>query len=721
MNKKLLLSSVFSAFMCLSAIIGSTYALLTDETKKDLEVTSGNVDIDASFSEPILYSPNLISSDGEIIDATNIATSKQFGNGGNVEIIGNEISINNISRGDQAKIYINIENKSDIQIQYIASLYTEDENDLFSQLEIEFCKKPVYSLGMNTMWTLLEPFGKVEPLELVVRLPSYATGDYEGKSVNFALNVKAVQSNIDTNEHESLIYNNDTENRLDMSESLYLEGRGGSVKVEENTELGIYGNYTIEAQEKDDNAVAIWADGSNSRIFIKNGAYTQDVSGNLERYDLIKATNGGHIIIKGGVYRSFTPEYTFYVDDIKNSTIRVKGGRFYKFDPSNVKLDTGEIVNFVDSGYYVVQERDWYVVKPHAFYFDAGENAWMIGSREAFLEFANEVNFNKVTFEGETVKLSTNVDLEFENWLPIGLNRGNAFKGIFDGNGFTVYRLKVHRTLEEIKVDGRGGNAYSKNVGYGGLFGHCLASKICNLNIHDVDIYAGHFVGAFVGDGESSIDVLDNLSLTGLVQIYAWKAAGGIIGTSADSMTNITIDVEEGSFINNAYIMHEVLNTQNIDYIGGIFGHGWPNLLQDVKCNLDVYGSAYGIGGISGATADRYINVHYSGHVSMALGYKSVMYQNTIEDGNCFGDAYMYQSIGFISGFGSENGVTRYKNCTSNGTMTIYLEDGTVLDNNGRYFKNINGELVQDSRFGICRYSRTNADNIAVLINDSVD
>ena len=46
--------------------------------------------------------------------------------------------------------------------------------------------------------------------------------------------------------------------------------------------------------------------------------------------------------------------------DNTGAKITVKGGTFYKFDPSNTNVGAGEII--VPSDYKVVQNGDWYTV-----------------------------------------------------------------------------------------------------------------------------------------------------------------------------------------------------------------------------------------------------------------------------------------------------------------------------------------------------------------------
>ena len=49
MKKKILLTSILSVVMCLSLIVGATLALFGSESKKNIAVTSGKVEVEANI------------------------------------------------------------------------------------------------------------------------------------------------------------------------------------------------------------------------------------------------------------------------------------------------------------------------------------------------------------------------------------------------------------------------------------------------------------------------------------------------------------------------------------------------------------------------------------------------------------------------------------------------------------------------------------------------
>ena len=82
--------------------------------------------------------------------------------------------------------------------------------------------------------------------------------------------------------------------------------------------------------------------------------------------DVLKTTNknlidsGNTIEINGGTFKATDPTRTLNCKDGSNAKITVKGGSFYKYDPSHPTLGDNEV--FVAAGYHVEQDGDWFNV-----------------------------------------------------------------------------------------------------------------------------------------------------------------------------------------------------------------------------------------------------------------------------------------------------------------------------------------------------------------------
>ena len=107
------------------------------------------------------------------------------------------------------------------------------------------------------------------------------------------------------------------------------------------------------------NSTPIWAFGG--KVIINNGLYRNKADEQGVGSELIYASNSGEIIINGGVFEPQGAALNKADGDRENCIISVKGGKFYKFDPSNNESE-GPNTNFVEDGYIVVQKGDYYEV-----------------------------------------------------------------------------------------------------------------------------------------------------------------------------------------------------------------------------------------------------------------------------------------------------------------------------------------------------------------------
>ena len=98
----------------------------------------------------------------------------------------------------------------------------------------------------------------------------------------------------------------------------------------------------------------------NSKVVINDGDFRQVGVPADDPCDLIYADGSATIEINGGTFKATQPERTLNCKDGSNAKITVKGGSFYKYDPSNPTLGDNEVV--VAAGYHVEQNGDWYKV-----------------------------------------------------------------------------------------------------------------------------------------------------------------------------------------------------------------------------------------------------------------------------------------------------------------------------------------------------------------------
>ena len=176
---KVLLSSIASIALCSSIAFGGTYALFTSESKVNIAVTSGKVEVVASVNAESLktYSMDVEQADGS------------FENGGTATLVDNQLTLSLMSPGDKATFTIDVKNKSTITVQY--KLTWTVEGDLADGLEILANDNELADVN----WTELAVGADVDSFAVSVELPATAGKEYQEKSAQISFMVEAVQAN----------------------------------------------------------------------------------------------------------------------------------------------------------------------------------------------------------------------------------------------------------------------------------------------------------------------------------------------------------------------------------------------------------------------------------------------------------------------------------------------------------------------------------------------
>lgn len=192
MKKRIILTSVLSIAMCLSLIVGATMAFFGSESKANISVTGANVNVVASIDPATgftTYSKGIPTS--EIEGKQN----GEFENGGTASIDAEgTLVLNAISAGDSVKVRVDIENRSNIRIQYRARVVCEEGEEFLDLFEIENDIR-------HMAWQIAEIGNdlKDEIVEVTIGLPEDVNlEDLEGQTIKFAIVVEAVQANAET-------------------------------------------------------------------------------------------------------------------------------------------------------------------------------------------------------------------------------------------------------------------------------------------------------------------------------------------------------------------------------------------------------------------------------------------------------------------------------------------------------------------------------------------
>lgn len=301
-------------------------------------------------------------------------------------------------------------------------------------------------------------------------------------------------------------------------------------------------------------------------------------------------------------------------------------------------------------------------LKPEYTSWELVDGVYEIYDAEGLKWLATTVNEGK-NFSGETVKLANNIDLDNQEWTPIG-NSSHKFEGIFDGDNYTISNLKI--------------SGYKSNIG---LFGYTDKGEIKNFEIHNASVSGYLYVGAISGNPHTSD--CTNIDLTGLVQIDGFAYVGGMVGGQVYcDLSSLRVAVSSDSYVN--------ANSKNaashVWGVIGLMGEG-SQIVSNVTSNINVIGSTCYVGGISGVGN----------------------YNNTFEDCICTGnvtltnatDEGVHLFIGGIAGtWVNHSGSVTFRNCQFTGKLTTTL-NGVDRSDEVAVSNIITGEKISESGTGV--------------------
>ena len=281
-----------------------------------------------------------------------------------------------------------------------------------------------------------------------------------------------------------------------------------------------------------------------------------------------------------------------------------------------------------------------------------------ISDLEFFRDYVNAGN----NYAGKYVKLTADIDLNNEEWTPIG-NDINKFQGYFDGNEKTISNLKVTGntrykgffgyikgtgmsatttpSVKDLTLDGVNVNVEGDGYYVGGLAGQAYTCNITNVTVKgnvSGKRYVGGIVGHvytyfkdchFIGNASCSFDALGGIAGAGDCRAYDCSVIGDITGPN---------------------------------WVGGIVGNGQEGtsavgcyVKGDVKTSTNYY---FGVGGIAGV----------AGH-----GYSSSEFKNNYFNGEVYleGEKVPAMIIGIVN---AENNETIYATIEGNSWNTAYYD-----------------------------------------------
>ena len=386
-SKRALLLSALAIVLCIAMLIGTTYAWFTDTASTAVnKIQSGNLDVQLEYSKDFTEWK-------KVNDTTKLFEESALWEPGRTEIV-----------------YLRVKNAGTLALKYTLGIYnlynSTGKNVLGNKYRLsDYVKlgaveadaayadraaainavdadaKLISDIDNSGMaGASLEP-NDTKIYALVLYMPTEVGNEanpknkdpYWAAKMSFGISVSATQAVSESDSFDNT-YDEDAATVLsaisfssgkhEITQNMQANGRFGAIQAERTAQFTInadvYAVYNRDASGTTGGAMAVCAAG-DSKVIINGGDFRQvSVPADDPVCDLIYALGNATIEINGGTFKAVTPANTLNCKDGSNAKITVKGGSFYKYDPSNPTLGDNEVV--VAAGYHVEQDGDWYKV-----------------------------------------------------------------------------------------------------------------------------------------------------------------------------------------------------------------------------------------------------------------------------------------------------------------------------------------------------------------------
>ena len=189
-----------------------------------------------------------------------------------------------------------------------------------------------------------------------------------------------------------------------------------------------------------------------------------------------------------------------------------------------------------------------------------------IGSAESLFAFAQSVNEGDDSWKNQRIFLVSDIDLKNKLWTPIGQAGATTFAGVFDGNGHTIFNLKIDSSaktngnyssgifgcieapltavIKNFTVDGA---TVTGNRNVAVIVGCAYATTVENCHVKNAKLVCNHVkddacgdkAGAIVGYAENSTELVKLVDCTATDStVSACRDAGQLIGAGYSASVN---------------------------------------------------------------------------------------------------------------------------------------------------------------------------------------
>lgn len=413
---------------------------------------------------------------------------------------------------------------------------------------------------------------------------------------------------------------------------------------------------------------------------LENGSFTADgcyLAGHYGSFGWVKVPVDGMVIEEGVRYPVMLGvgmgiDYKYICSDVEDFKCALYlTPEILAANPNiNVKLELGVVDSskgLDEARDAIVENEKVYSVTSYKYTAEAFEcplsgegteaSPFLIKNVNDLVLFRNSVNApeTKYNAEGVYVALGADIDLAGIDWsVNIGDDCNATFDGIFDGKGYKIKNLTATETAAK-------GDGYICTGLFGAIAGNAVVK---NLTIENVTIdapYAGNNIAAVVGFAYTAKGSIENVNVTGDININAPKATG----------------------------------------VGAIVGYGYQSSLTIKDCEVigndgsEITAKAYA-GGVIGYSTSKNINANTVENVTITAtgsvgAVAGIMLAGGSADGNTIknvslsatGDLWANSAAvvaGTISGGSVTVANTSVENVTANGGAEATLVGGLLVE-----------------------------------------
>ena len=584
-TKRSLLVSVLALVMCVTMLVGTTFAWFTDSASTSVSrIEAGKLNVALQMLD---NDGNWVSAEGKTL---------QFKVEGKIPAEGTQILWEPGCTYELPKL--RIVNEGNLALKYKVVI-SGIQGDAELNKVIDWTMDGI-ELGTDVSLGV----GDMKEFTIKGQMQKDAGNYYQGMTIDgIAITVYAKQDTVES----------DSNNNEYDKDAVYATA-GASVKVDDNK---VVNEVVMVSHEEQENGGAI------AKATVSAGAAVNENTTNLE-LKITETNTPAHITIPVTSedktlevkMEGLSPDNTvpvkvemFVGKGLDNFTMLHNGNAMTKKYNTKYVLndqdycydsETG-VVTFLTSTFSpftcLYNKANWSgsTAADYVTPVDENNKVVTITSAEELALLAKKVNTG-TSYKGYTVKLMNDIDLGSRLWTPIG-KEGATFQGVFDGNGKTISNLLINNS----------------NLCDAGLFGFTTNGEIKNVTVKNASVKGYLDVGVVAGTPYTS--KYTNITVCGDVYVNGYAYVGGVFGKNAyANLTDITVDVNEGSYVKARSYGYRT-------YVGGVVGFmGEGDItVSNVKSNIDVFGSTCDVGGITGIAhyGNQFINCVCTGNVTL--------------------------------------------------------------------------------------------------------